>query len=184
MYISAFSTSSPSNYCCVVYSFGIFVMFSWLSYFTPKLFSFSVGIFSCHPPKLVSRIFFHCFRMSYFVAIVLPFVDIFLIFLLSSVLSGLFPQVLLLFFVLLYPFCPNLFQCFSFVLLFLPVFIAFLSAFLVKFPVQVLIFLSCSLRAPRFSQKLFLLLQRLVHFIRLSFCWYICKHWIYFLFLC
>ena len=47
------------------------------------------------------------------------FLGIFLIFLLSSVLSGLFPQFVLLFFLVLrFPFCLFMFQRVSFVLLF------------------------------------------------------------------
>ena len=107
--------------------------------------------------------------MFCYVCIVLTFVDIFLIFILSSVLSGLFPLVLLFFLVLLPPFCPNMFQRFSFVLSFLPVFVAFLSAFPVEFLIQILFFCSCSLRETRFSHKLILTLRRLVHLIRLCF---------------
>ena len=121
--------------------------------------------------QLVGRIFFRCFGTFCFVCIVLPFVDIFLIFLLSSVLSGLFPQVVLLFFLVLpFPFCLNMFQCFSFVLLFLPVFETFLSAFPVEFSIHVLIFCSSSLKEHRFSHKLILLLvyicQNLIYFFR------------------
>ena len=47
-------------------------------------------------PQLVGRIFFCCFGIFCFVCIVLPFFGIFLIFLLSPVLSGLFSQVVLL----------------------------------------------------------------------------------------
>ena len=53
---------------------------------------------SRHLPLHVCRIFFRRFGMSWFVCIVLPFLDIFLIFLLSPELSGLFPQVVLSFF--------------------------------------------------------------------------------------
>ena len=73
-----------------------------------------VGKFSCHLPQFVGRNFF-CFGMSCFLWIVLLFVIIFFIFLLLPVVSGLFPQVVLLFcLVLLSPFCPNMFQRFSF----------------------------------------------------------------------
>ena len=51
-----------------------------------------------------------CFGMSRFVCIALPFVDISLIFLLTPVLSGLFPQVVQLFF--LCCFCFNILACF------------------------------------------------------------------------
>ena len=69
-----------------------------------------VGMFPCHL-SIVDEIFFCCFEMSSFVRIDLLFVDIFLIFLLSPGLSGLFLQVLWLFFlVLLFPFWLNMFQ--------------------------------------------------------------------------
>ena len=76
-----------------------------------------VGIFLCHLLPEVGRIFFRCFGMSSFVSIVLSFVGISLIFLHSPVLSGLFPQVILLFFLALpFPFCsihvPVSFLCF------------------------------------------------------------------------
>ena len=65
----------------------------------------------------LDRIFFRYFGKSCFVGIVLPFVDISLIFLLSPALSSLFPQVVLLFFffhVLPIPFFLRLFQRLSF----------------------------------------------------------------------
>ena len=152
--------------CCL--SIRFFVKFSLLPYFTPELFSFSVhpvvGMCSCHLLQLVGRIFFRCFGMFCFVCIALSFVDSFLIFLLSPVLSDLFPQIVLIFFlVLLFSFCP-MFQRFSFVLTFLSVFKVFISAFPVEFPIQILIFCSCSLKEPRFSHKLILLLYLLVLF--------------------
>ena len=68
-----------------------------------------VGMFVCHLLPVVVKIFFCCFGMP--VCTVLPFVDIFLIFLLSLVLSGLFPQVVLLsFLVLPFPFRSYIFQ--------------------------------------------------------------------------
>ena len=51
--------------------------------------------------------------MFNFVCVVLPFIDIFLIFVLLPVLPGLFPQVVLLFF--LFSFCLYMFQRISFV---------------------------------------------------------------------
>ena len=57
-----------------------------------------VGMSTCQLPRLVSRIFFRCFEMFSLVCIVLPFLDIFLILLLSPVLSGLFLWVVLSFF--------------------------------------------------------------------------------------
>ena len=61
------------------------------------LFHLVVGMFSYHLPQLVGRIFFRCFGMSCFVCILLPFLDVFLIFLLLPVLSGLFPRAVLSF---------------------------------------------------------------------------------------
>ena len=66
--------------------------------FSNFIFFSVVGISSCHLPLLVGRIFFLCFRMSGSDCIVLPFLDVFLIFLLSSLLSGLFFRVILSFF--------------------------------------------------------------------------------------
>ena len=78
-------------------------------------------------PPFVSRIPFRCFGMPCFVCIVLPFVDIFLIFFLSRVLSGLYPHVVLLFFLMVpFPFCLYTFLRLSFVLSFWSVFIDFI----------------------------------------------------------
>ena len=155
--------------CCL--SIQLFIMFSWLPYFTQKLFSFScIWLLVCFhviSPNLLVE-FSCCFGMFCFVCIVLPFVDIFLIFLLLPVLSGLFPQVVLSFLLLLFLFVPTCSSIFP-VISFLPVFVAFLSAFPVEFPILVLIFYSCSLRKPQFSYKLILFLHRLVHLIWLFF---------------
>ena len=118
-----------------------------------------VGMFSWHLLQLVGGILFRCIGMFSFVCIVLPFVDILLVFLLSPVLSRLFPQVVSLFFLA--------FQRFSFVSSFLPVFVDFLPVFPVEFPIQVLVFCLCSLKESRFSHKLISLL--LVHLIQLCF---------------
>ena len=79
-----------------------------------------VDMLSCHSPSpLVDKISVRCFRMACFISSDLPFADIFLIFLLSPVVSGLFPQVALLFFyVLHFPFCLCMFQCLFFILSF------------------------------------------------------------------
>ena len=83
------------------YPFGFFHVLL-VAIFYSKIFQLLshpvVGMCSCHLPQLVGRIFYRCFGRFCFVCIALPFVDIFLIFLLSPVLSGLFPQVVLLFF--------------------------------------------------------------------------------------
>ena len=124
--------------------------------------------FNLHP--VVGRIFFRCFGMSCFVCIVLPFVNISLIFLLSPVLPGLFPQVVLLFsLVLPFSFLFYMFQRLSFVLLCWPLFVDFSSVFPVEFPIFILIFLSCFLRGSLFSHKLISPLHRLVHLIRLYY---------------
>ena len=85
-----------------------------------------VNMFSCYILPVVDIIFFGCFGMSCFVCIVLPFVDISLIFILSPVFSSLFPQVVLLFFLMFpFAFCSNIFQRVSFVLSFWSVFVDF-----------------------------------------------------------
>ena len=133
-----------------------------------------ICIFSCHV-EFVCRIFFPYFGIFCFVCIVLPFVDIFLIFLLSPGHSGSFPQVVLSFFLVLpFPFCLYMFQRFSFVLPFWYVFVDFLSAFPIEFPILVLIFSSCFLRGSQFSHKLISPLHRLVHLIWLYYS-LICK---------
>ena len=94
-----------------------------------------VGMFSCHLPLLSGRIFFVVLERR-FVLILLPY--LFLIFLLSPLLFGLFPRILLSFFLCcFFFFCPNMFQHFSSVLSFLLV-VYFLSTFLVEFSIQVL----------------------------------------------
>ena len=121
MGISAFgSSSSPSSSPVIlVYPFCLFVVFLvviFLSKIVRFLLHLVVGIFSCHLLLVVDRIFFHCFGMSCFVCIVLPFVDISFIFLLSPVISDLFPQVVLLFFSFAFSFLflhiPVSFLCF------------------------------------------------------------------------
>ena len=65
-----------------------------------------VGMFLCHALPIVDEIFFRCFGMSCFVCIV----DISLVFLLSLEPSGLFLQVVLLFFLMLsFPFSFHVF---------------------------------------------------------------------------
>ena len=156
MSISAFElSSSPSNSFAMllIHSFGFFFFFFFFvflffcyvlfvaifySRIVQFLFHLVVGMCSCHLPQLVGRIFFRCFGKFCFACIVLLFVDIFLIFLLSPELSGLFPQVLtLLFFfnhVSAFFFYSIVFVCFR---------RFFLSAFPVEFPIQILIFFVC-----------------------------------------
>ena len=74
-----------------------------------------VGMFLCHALPIVDKIFFRCFGIFCLVCIVLPFVDISLVFLLSLEPPGLFPQVVLLFFLvlsLLGSFCFTILACF------------------------------------------------------------------------
>ena len=94
MYISGFVSSSiPSSSLVILLIHSAFT----LCFFGCHIFLLYpvVGMFYYHFLPVVDRIFFHCFGMSRFFCIVLPFVDISLIFLLSPVLSGLFPQVVL-----------------------------------------------------------------------------------------
>ena len=71
-----------------------------------------------------------------------------------------------IFFVLPFPLCSYIFQRLSFVLSFLPVFVDFLSAFPVDFPILVLIFPSYFLRESQVSHKLISSRHRLVYLIR------------------
>ena len=122
-----------------------------------------VGMFLCHALPIVDRIFFRCFGMSWLVFMVLPFVDIFLVYLLSPEPSGIFPQVVQLFFLVWYfPFSSHIFQDLS-VLPFWPVFVDFLSGFPVELPVLVLTASSCFLMGPQFSHTLISPLHRLDH---------------------
>ena len=99
--------------CCL--SIQHFRYLSLVPILLPKIARFLlhpvVGMFSCHSLPIVDRISFRCFGKSYFVCTVLPFVDISLIFFLWPVFSGLFPQVIMLFFpVWPVPSFPRLFQ--------------------------------------------------------------------------
>ena len=99
--ISGPSSSPSSSLVIFFYPFSVFVMFLWLPYFSPKsfglLYCWLLVCFRVTPFQLLVGIFFRCFGMSWFFCIVLPFVDICLVFLLWPVLSGLFPQVVLFF---------------------------------------------------------------------------------------
>ena len=102
MCISAFGPSSSPNSFALLLTHLTFFLFLLVANIYSKIvrfFCIQLFVISCHlPPPLVGRIPFRCFEISRFVSIVLPFVDISLIFLLSPVLSGLLPQVVLLFF--------------------------------------------------------------------------------------
>ena len=127
----------------------ILVQNRWISFV-------SVCMFYCHLHPIVDRIFFHLFGMSYFVYIILPSVDISLIFLLSPVLSDLFPQVVLLAFpVFLFFSVPNYSIVFLISLSFWPIFVDFNC---VSIPILDLIFISWFLRGSLFSRKLISLL--------------------------
>ena len=96
----------------IVYPFSLFVIFGCHIFAQNRsvLWRPVVGMFLCHVLPVV-RISYRCFGISCFVCIVLPFVDISLISLLSPEFSGLFPQVVLLFFIVLsFPFCSHIFQ--------------------------------------------------------------------------
>ena len=161
-------SSSHSKSLVILFIHSAFSLCFWLPYFLLLL---VVGIFSCHLLSVLGRIFFRYFGMSYFVCIVLPFIGISLIFLLSPGFSGLVPQVVLLcfFFVLSFSFCLYMFQRFSFVLSFWLVFLDFLLAFLVEFPILVLIFCSCFLKGSQSSHKLISLQHGLIHLIWLYY---------------
>ena len=88
------------SYCLTIRVFRLcfFFVATFLSKIIRFLLHSIVGIFSCHLLPLVGRIFSRYFQISCFVRIALPLVGISLLFLLSPVLSHLFPQVVLLFF--------------------------------------------------------------------------------------
>ena len=110
MCISVFGpSSSPSNSLVILFIYSAFPLCFFFSFFFffgyhifSKIFRFLlhpvVVMFLRHLHPVVGRIFFHCFGMSCSVYIILPFVDISLIFLLLPEFSGLFPQVVLSFF--------------------------------------------------------------------------------------
>ena len=118
MCILAFDPSSPSNSFFMLLIHLTFCYILLVIIFCSKIVSLSLhhvaGNSSCHLPLLVGRIFSRCFRISCFVGIVLSCLYIFLIFLLSPVLSGLFPHVIFSFFLMLpFPFCPIFQRFFS-----------------------------------------------------------------------
>ena len=125
----------------------LFIHLAFSLCFLVAIFSFKIVWFLLHP---VVDVCFHVtpsqllieFSFGYLecpvLSIVLPFVDISFIFLLSPVLPCLFPQNLLLFFsCVACSFFPCLFQRLSFFII-LVVFLVFLFAFLVEFPISVL----------------------------------------------
>ena len=153
MRISAVGPSSSSSSSLVIsFIHSSFSLFFFSCYIFVQNCSVSLA-YGCwyvfFPPLLVFyRIFFYCFGMSCFVYIVFTFVYISLISHLSPVLSGLIPQVLLLFFLVLsFAFCSHIYQDLP-VLPFWPVFVDFLSGFPVEFSILVLTVSSCFLRGP------------------------------------
>ena len=123
-------------------------------------------MFLCHALPIVDRIFFRCFGMSCFVSLVLPFVDIFLIFLLSPVLYGSIVILSYVVFSFLFLHIPASFLCFIILASFRRF---FLFALPLEFPILVLIFPSGFLSGSQFSHKLISLLHRLVYLIRLYY---------------
>ena len=126
-----------------------------------------VRMFSCHLLPIVNRIFFRCFRMSCFICIVLPFVDIALIFLLSPVyfwfISSSCAVIFCVVFCFLFLHIPALFFFKSFWPVFLDIFLHFRS----NFPYWFWFFLRAFCEYPNFFKKLISSLHWLVHFIRL-----------------
>ena len=131
MCISAFGpSSSPSNSLVLLLIHLAFLLCSLGRHILAQnsLVSLTSGCWYVFvsSPRLVGKISFRCFGMSCFACIVLPFVDVCLIFLLSPVLSDLFLHVVLLFFLVLpFLFCPYMWQRFSFVFSFWPVSVDF-----------------------------------------------------------
>ena len=119
----------------------------------------------CIHPVIAGWIFFRCFEMFNFVRVVWFCLDIFLVFLLSPIPSGLFPRVVLFVsLVFLFSFRPSMLLHLSSVLSFLLVVVGFLSAFPVEFLIQVLSFCSCFLSG---NTDVFSDYFRLVHLIPL-----------------
>ena len=107
-----------------------------------------VGIFYSKMLSIPCIILLVCLHTC-FVCIILLFLDIFLIFLLSPVGSGLFPRDILLFFLILFFFfVPTYSSVFSLYYHFFHVVVYFLSVFPVKLIIKNLIFYLCSSNPP------------------------------------
>ena len=174
MFISVLGPSlSLSSSLVILFIHSAFSLFFLVAIFSSKMVWFLwhlvVGMFLCHSLPIVDRIFSRSFGKSRFVCIVLPFVDISLIFLLSPTLSGLFPQVALYFSYVASSFLFPFISAPLFLLSFWLVFVVLLFAFPVEFPIQVFIVSSCSLNGSQFSYKLILYLIRLVYLARLYY---------------
>ena len=120
------------------------------------------------PSNSFVKLFTHSAFSLYFLGCyILRCVDISLIFLLSSVLSGLFPQVVLLFFLVLpFPFslhAPASFLCFIILACFRRFFFICVSS---RISHSGFDFSSCFLRGSQFFHKLISPLHRLVNLIR------------------
>ena len=130
-------------------------------------------MFYCHLLPIVDRIFFHCFGMSYFACIVLPFVDIFLTFLffsstfwyISSSCIVSFSWVVFSFlflFISAFFFCFITFSCFRR----FSIWVSSRNSHL-GFDFSFVFFVF--LRGSQFSRKLISLQHKLVHLIRLCY---------------
>ena len=149
--------SSPSSSLVILFIHSAFSLCFLVAIFSSKIVRFLwhpvVGMFSCHSLPIVDRMFFRCFGMFCFVCIVLHFVVISLIFFLLPVLSGLFPQVEQLFFLVLpVPFFLAYFSASPF---FLAYFRSFYLRFQSNFPSLFWVFLRGFEGIPIFSQTNF-----------------------------
>ena len=111
-------SSNLSNSFIMLFNYWAFLLFSWLPYFTPKLFSFSyIRVFG-----LFCVIFPSCWYNFLSLFWNLPFYLCWFYHLSLSFLSFFIPQNLLFnclllhhfFLVLHFPYCLNMFQCFPF----------------------------------------------------------------------
>ena len=166
-------SSSPSSSFVMLFIHSAFSLCFFGSHILAqnRSVSFESGccMFSCHSLPIVDIISFRCFGMSYFVCTVLPFVDISIIFLLWTVFSGLFPQVVLL----IFPIWPV--PSSPLPLISAPLFIiraCFRSFFicdssLISHPGFAIS--SCFLRGSQYSHKLISLLYILIHSTQLYY---------------
>ena len=144
----------------VAYPFGFFVMFPWLPYFTQKLFSFSciwlLAFFRVISPNLSVEFSFVVLECSFFLCCFTLCGYLLNLYSFTSTFWYISSSCIVIFSCVALTFCPNMFQRFSFILSFLPIFVVFLSAFPVEFHIQVLIFLFVLFKAtPTFSQTNF-----------------------------
>ena len=107
------SSSTSSSLAISIIHSAFSLCFFLVAIFSSKIVRFLwrlvVGMFLCHAIPIVDEIFFRSFGMSCFACIVLLFMDISLVFLLLLEPSGLFPQVVLFFPVLSFPFSSHIF---------------------------------------------------------------------------